>query len=107
MAEIKFTTERMQEVHNRMDEIVNQLQSSGNSSNEILNTIASNIQSDSIKGVLSSYVTTTNEKINETKEYLKQLDEYLVGKIGTYTSIDQAGVDSMNEVQSLLNQLNV
>lgn len=107
MAEIKFTTERMQEVHNRMDEIVTQLQTSINTSNEILNTIASNLQSDSIKGVLSSYVQTANEKISQTKQYLAQLDEYLVGKIGTYTSIDQAGVESMNEVQNLLNQLNV
>jgi hypothetical protein len=107
MAEIKFTTGRMQDVHNRMDEIVTQLQTSISNANEILGVISSNIQSDNIKSVLSSYVTTATEKCTETQNNLKLLDEYLVGKIGTYTAIDQAGVDSMSEVENLLSQLNV
>lgn len=107
MAEIKFTTERMRDVHNRMDEIITQLNNSINTSNEILNTISSNIQSDNIKSVLTSYVTTASEKSNETQKYLAQLDDYLMGKIGSYTAIDEAGVESMTEVESLLSQLNV
>ena len=107
MAEIKFTTERMQDVHQRIDEMTTQLQNAINSANEILGTISSNIQSDNIKSVLSSYVSTASEKSTETQKNLKLLDEYLVSKIGTYTAIDQAGVESMSEVENLLSQLNV
>lgn len=107
MAEIKFTTERMREVHNRMDDIINQLQTSANNSNEKLNTISSNIQSDNIKGILSSYVSETIEKVNETVNDLKKLDEYLVGKIGSYQAADESGESAIAEVQSLLDQLNI
>jgi len=107
MAEIKFTTERMQEVHNRLDEMMGQLQTSVNNSNQILNTVASNVQSDVVKNTLSAYVNTVNEQSEQTKNYLKELDSYLVNKIGTYTSIDQTSVESLNEVQDLLNQLNI
>lgn len=107
MAEIKFTTERMKDVHERVDEMINQLQTTINSANEKLNTIANNIQSDNIKSTLSSYVSTTDEKTKQTVEDLKALDEYLLGKIGSYSAIDESGTESMSEVQSLLDQLNI
>ena len=106
MAEVKFTIERMKEVHDRIDDIRNQLQTSINSANDILQTISGNVQSDNIKDTLSAFVNATNEKSTSTLNNLQALDEYLVGKIGSYTSIDEAGVESMSEVQSLLDQLN-
>lgn len=107
MAEIKFTTERMKEVHERIDDIMTQLQTSRDSSNELLNSISSNVQSDNIKDILKSYVSTSSEKIDDTLKNLATLDEYLVGKIGSYSSIDEASVESISEVQSLLDQLNI
>ena len=106
MAEIKFTIERMKEVHERIDDIKNQLQTSINSANDILQTISGNVQSDNIKDTLSAFVSAASEKASSTLTNIGALDEYLVGKIGSYTSIDEVGVESMSEVQSLLDQLN-
>jgi len=105
MGEIKFTTERMREVHNRIDEMITQLNSACNSSADQLGTISGNIKSDNMSSTLNSYKDTMIQTCSDTVNNLKALDEYLVGKIGTYTAIDQAGVESMSEVQSLLSQL--
>ena len=107
MAEIKFSNERMRDVHNRIDDIITQLKDSGNTSNESLSGISSNIQSDNIKEILSSFVNISAEKVVDTVNNLKQLDEYLVGKIGSYEAIDESGTEAMSEVQSLLDQLNI
>ncbi len=107
MNEVKFSITRMKEVHNRIDEMITQLQNAISSTNEKLNSIASNILSDNIKNTLSSYVNATDEKSNQTINDLKALDEYLLGKIGSYSAIDQQGSESMTEVKNLLDQLNI
>ena len=54
MAEIKFTTERMVEVKNRIDDMIAQLNSATEEATSSIRSISSNIQSDNTKTVLSS-----------------------------------------------------
>ncbi len=107
MAEIRFTTERMKEVYNRLDDIANQLRSSVNSSNEMLTSISNNIQSDNIKTILSSYTSTAQDESLKTINNIEALKAYLESKIGSYTSVDQAGIDSISEIESILSQLEI
>jgi len=106
MAEIKFTTERMQQVHQRLDDIISQLKSSINNANNHLENISKNVDTDKITKTLKKFVTTSGDYYYVIYDDLKALDDYLVSKIGTYTSVDEEAVESMAEVQSFLDQLN-
>lgn len=106
MAEIKFTTERMNQVNQRLDEMISQLKSSMNNANEHLNNISSNINTDKINKTLKEFVNSSKSYYYKTYNDLKALSEYLTSKIGTYTSVDEEAVQSMSEVQSFLDQLN-
>ena len=97
MAEIKFTTERMKEVQNRLNDMRSQL-----TENQLRN-ISGYIDSYNIKAILKGYVSNMEQIYSETLKNLNQLDGYLAGKIGSYTSIDQAGIESLSEVESILN----
>lgn len=103
MAEIKFTVQRMNEVSNRLDEISAQLTNTLKKDAEYLNAIASNIQSDSISGVLKQYAETNTQKGEETVKLIQQLVEYLKTQIGNYTGTDASAQSTISEVQSILN----
>lgn len=103
MAEIKFTTARMNEVSNRLDEIQNQLTSALKSDAESLNEIASNIQSDAIAGTLKAYADANTQKGDETVKLIQQLNEYLKVQIGNYTTTDSSAQSAISEVQGILN----
>ncbi len=103
MAEIKFTTERMKEVQNRLNDMRSQLTAACGTAENQLRNISGYIDSYNIKAILKGYVSNMEQIYSETLKNLNQLDGYLAGKIGSYTSIDQAGIESLSEVESILN----
>lgn len=106
MAEIKFTTERMQQVHQRLDDIISQLKTSINNANDHLDNISKNIETDRVTKTLKKFVNASRDYYYVIYNDLKVLDDYLVSKIGNYTAVDEEAVESMAEVQSFLDQLN-
>lgn len=102
---IKFTTERMNEVHNRIGEIIEQLQTTLSADSDCLNQIASNIQSEAMAGTLKSYAESNIEKGKNTVTVLQKMDEFLMAQMTEYNETDAEAQDTISEVQGILNQI--
>ena len=103
--EIKFDAARMQEVYNRLDEIKEQLITSTKNTSGSLDTINSKINGPLVKTILSKYTETNNEVCNEITTKMVELQEYLRGKIGSYTATEAEAAEELANVQSILQGL--
>ena len=105
MGEIKLNVSRMIEIVNRLDDIASQLRSEMDSTNGSLSGINLNINGDYVKEVLTNYmrlVETNRELLNNN---INQLTEYLNDKITKYAVTEENAVQSLTDIQNILNGL--
>jgi len=105
MATIQFTTDRMNQIHNRIGETIQQLQQAFNSDQECLNNIATNIQSESMSGTLQSYAQNNVEKAQSIVTKLQKMDEFLMSQMSAYSVTDEEAQAAISEVQGILDQI--
>lgn len=105
MGEIKFGIESMKQVSNEIETLKTQLSNIIENDSEQLNIISNNIESDEIKGTLTSYVETNKEKSEESIKLLNEMYEYLQTKINSYQRVDEKATNELSEVENLLKQL--
>lgn len=102
MGEIKFSAVRMQEVLNRLAEIVEQLNNSINRSNEKLQEISNNITGSDVVDLLKKYQEYNNDTLTENKSLINQLSDYLRAQINKYTITEQEAETGMEDIQNIL-----
>ena len=105
MSEIKFNASRMQEVLGRLDEIKEQLHKSVSDGNSSITEISNNINGTAVKTILNGYNENNNKVLSDTENQIAQLAEYLRGKVGSYTSTEQQAIESLTNVQNILDGL--
>ena len=105
MAEIKFTTARMREVYNTMGDLIGNLSESMNSSVNTLSEMKAVITSTQVNQGIGKYLEASNIELTNTINNLKELKQYLGEKIAAYTASDEAGSDSLADVERLLSEI--
>lgn len=105
MGELKFDATRMREIFNRLDEIEEQLNSSINATSEKISSISGNITGDTVISTLKSYNEKTIEVSKETITLMNKLKAFLNEQISKYDANETEAIDTLADVQSILNQL--
>ena len=105
MAEIRFDRDRMNQIHNRVGEVINQLQNALNSDMDSYNNISSCIQSTGMSAALKKYAENNVEQSKKIVEGLTKMDEFLQEQMTAYAATDADATQSLSEVDGLLNQL--
>ena len=105
MGQIRFDAARMQELSNRLDDIINQLAASANANNNAINTIDANINGSAVNSVLAKYKNACESVSNQARSLLLDLNGSLKTKISNYTQAEQEAADVLTDVQSILQGL--
>lgn len=107
MATIKFSAERMNEIHNRLGEIKQQLQTTLQADSDNFNVIAQNIQNESMANTLKTYASANIEKCNKILELIDKMNEFLQTQMAAYDATDAEAQSTIAEVQGILNQIDL
>ena len=105
MGEIRFDVARMKEVNSRLEEITEQLTSSAGENSSEIEIITNNITGDEVINALKNYRETSDSIITKTKTQLAELKQYLQEQIVAYTATEEAGSESLSDIQSILGQI--
>ena len=105
MATIQFNIDRMNVIHNRIGEMINQLNTAMQSDQTILNTIASNIQNEGITNTLKSYADNNIQEASKLVENLQKMDEFLVSQMSAYSAVDEEAQSTITSVNNILSQI--
>ncbi len=95
----------MNEVYNRIDELQEQLTTAFNTDKDLLESIASNIENETISTTLTKYAEANLESCSSTTAALDELKAYLSTKISDYSAEDTQAQSDLASVQSILDQL--
>ena len=97
---------QMSQAHDTLTDVLSQLNNILSADQNTINSIASNIKSEAIAGVLTSYAEGNTQQGVELANNLRKMDEFLVQQLQLYKSANETTVDQLTSLEGLLNQIN-
>ena len=105
MATIRFDYEKMQQIQTKMQEAKDQLQQVLSVSQEKLEQIAKNIQSEIMTKTLLDYAQNSVERSQGMINRITKMDEFLSEQISAYKQADVTASETVTDVQKMLSQI--